>query len=69
MGRACSAHEGEGEYIYDFGRKAKGKRLPGRARRKGKIILKSMLEGQDGVIWTGFICLMMGTNGGLLWPR
>jgi hypothetical protein len=30
------------------------------------MILKWILERQDEVVWTGFIWLRMGTNGGLL---
>jgi hypothetical protein len=32
----------------------------------GRIILKSILEKQDGVAWTGFIWLRIRTSGGLL---
>jgi hypothetical protein len=31
-----------------------------------RTILKWVLEKQDGVIWTGLICLRIGTNGGIL---
>jgi hypothetical protein len=31
----------------------------------GRIIIKWILEKQDGVIWTGFICLRIGTSTGL----
>jgi hypothetical protein len=30
-----------------------------------RIILKWILEKQDGVVWTGFIWLRTGTSGGL----
>jgi hypothetical protein len=32
----------------------------------GSIILKWILERQDGVVWTGLIWLSIGTSGGLL---
>jgi hypothetical protein len=32
----------------------------------GRIILKQILEIRDGVVWTGFIWLRIGTTGGLL---
>jgi hypothetical protein len=32
----------------------------------GRIILKWILESQDGVVWTGFIWLKIGTSEGLL---
>jgi hypothetical protein len=32
----------------------------------GWIILKRILERQDGVVWTGLIWLRIGTSGGLL---
>jgi hypothetical protein len=43
-----------------------GERLLGRFRRGGRIILKWMVEKQDGVVWTGLIWLRMDTIGGLL---
>jgi hypothetical protein len=33
----------------------------------GWIILKWILERQDGAVWTGLIWLRIGHNGGLLW--
>jgi hypothetical protein len=42
-----------------------GKRPLGRPRHRW-IILKCILERYDGVIWTGFIWLRIGTGGGLL---
>jgi hypothetical protein len=32
----------------------------------GSIILKFILEKWDGVMWPGFICLRIGSNGALL---
>jgi hypothetical protein len=43
-----------------------GKRKLGRPRRRWVDILKWILEGYDGVIWTQLIWLMIGTSGGLL---
>jgi hypothetical protein len=31
----------------------------------GRIILRWVLERQDGVVWTGLMWLRIGTNGGL----
>jgi hypothetical protein len=38
----------------------------GRPRRNGWIILKWILERQNGVVWTGLIWLKIETSGGLL---
>jgi hypothetical protein len=62
MGRACSMHRRDEEYIQDFG---------GKARRKetnvgGRIILKWILEKYSGVVWTGFIWLRIRTSSGIL---
>jgi hypothetical protein len=35
-------------------------------RPSGMMILKWILEKQDGVVWTGFIWHRIGTSGGLL---
>jgi hypothetical protein len=32
----------------------------------GRILLEWILERWDGVVWTGFIWLIIGTSGGLL---
>jgi hypothetical protein len=32
----------------------------------GRIILKWILEKQDRAVWAGFICLNIGSSGGLL---
>jgi hypothetical protein len=42
-----------------------GKRSLGRPRR-GRTILKWILERQDGMVWIGLIWLRIGTSGGLL---
>jgi hypothetical protein len=31
-----------------------------------RIILELIFEKQSGKLWTGFICLMIGTSGGLV---
>jgi hypothetical protein len=43
-----------------------GKRPLGRLRRRWRIILRWILEREDGVVWTGLIWLRIGTSGGLL---
>jgi hypothetical protein len=45
--------------------KPEGKRPLGRPRH-GMVKLKLILEGQDGVVWTGLIWLRVGTSGELL---
>jgi hypothetical protein len=47
-------------------RKPNGKRPLRRPRRSGWVILKLILEKQDGVVWTGLIYFRIGTSGGLL---
>ena len=32
----------------------------------GRIIFKWILKKQDGMAWTGFVCLRIGTRGGYL---
>jgi hypothetical protein len=39
---------------------------PERPRHRWGITLRWILEGQDGVMWTGFIWLKMETSGGFL---
>jgi hypothetical protein len=41
--------------------KPEGKRVLGRSKRRWRIILKWILEEQDGVVRTGFIWLRIGT--------
>jgi hypothetical protein len=41
------------------------KRIPGRSRRRWRIILKWILE-KLGEKWTGFICVRIWASGGLL---
>jgi hypothetical protein len=38
----------------------------GRPRRRWEDNIKMILERQDGVVWTGFIWLKIGTSDGLL---
>jgi hypothetical protein len=45
--------------------KPEGKRLLGRPRRRWEI-LECILGKQGGKVWTGCICLSMGTSGGFL---
>jgi hypothetical protein len=46
--------------------KPEGKRPLGRKRHKWMDYIKTFLERQDGVIWTGSIWLSIGTSGSLL---
>jgi hypothetical protein len=66
MGGACSTH-GEKRNAFRI--------LVGKARRKettrntyvdGRIILRWILEREDGAVLAGFIWLRIGTGGGLL---
>jgi hypothetical protein len=45
---------------------SEGKRPLEKIRSTWRIILKGILERQDGVVWTGFIWLRIGTIGELL---
>jgi hypothetical protein len=47
-------------------REPEGKRPLGRPRRRWGIILRRILERQDGVACNGLIWLRIGTSGGLL---
>jgi hypothetical protein len=46
--------------------KPEGKRPPRKPRSRRRIIMPWMLEKQNGVVWTGFILLRIGTSGRLL---
>jgi hypothetical protein len=46
--------------------KPEGKRPLRRRRRGFEIILEWIFGKYDGRLWTGFICLMIGTSGGSL---
>jgi hypothetical protein len=65
MGRICSRYgEKRNAYRILLG-KPEGKRPPGRPRYKWEDNIKIGLR-WNGLIWTGFICLRIGTSGGLL---
>jgi hypothetical protein len=46
--------------------KPEGKRPLGRPRPMWRTILEWILEGYDGMVWTGLIWLRIGTSGGPL---
>jgi hypothetical protein len=46
--------------------KPEGKRRLGKSRRRRKSNIKWILEKQDGMVWTGFIWLRIGTNRGFV---
>jgi hypothetical protein len=66
----CISNKGDGDSERNVYRllvgKPKGKRLLGRSRRSGWIILGWILERWDGVMWTGLVWLRIGTGGELL---
>jgi hypothetical protein len=64
MGRECSTNEKRNAYRILVG-KSEGKRSLGRPRSRWMDNIKMDLR-EDGVAWTGSICLMIGTSGGLL---
>jgi hypothetical protein len=45
---------------------SEGKRSLGRSDVGGRIILKLISEEQEGVVWTGFVWLKIGTSGRLM---
>jgi hypothetical protein len=49
-----------------FNGKTRRKETLNRHRRTYELILKWILEEQNGVVWTGFSLLRMKMNGGLL---
>jgi hypothetical protein len=66
MDRACST-TGEKRNVYRLlVGKPEGKRLLGKPRHSGWIILRWILERQYGVLWTGLVWLRTGTVGELL---
>jgi hypothetical protein len=66
MGRACNKHEGEEDCIQGFYEKFKRKETTKKIDVGRRIILKYILEEQDGVVWTALIWLRTGSRGGLL---
>jgi hypothetical protein len=61
------AHVGEkmNSYVVLVG-KPEGNRPLGRPERRWGIIIKWIVQKQNGVVWIGFIWLRIGTRGGLL---
>jgi hypothetical protein len=66
MGSACSMNREKMNAYRILVGKPEKKRPLGRARRSWKVLLRWILEKQDGVIWTGFIWLAIGTSRGPL---
>jgi hypothetical protein len=61
------ARLGEMRNVYKiFVGKPEGKRLLGRRSADGRIISKRILAKWCWRMWTGFICLRIGTSGGFL---
>jgi hypothetical protein len=66
VGRAYSTNgEKRNAYRLLVG-KPEGKRPLGRPRRRRESNIKIDLREHDGVVWTGFIWLRIGTNGRFL---
>jgi hypothetical protein len=66
MGRACSTNgEKRNTYRLLVG-KTEGKKPLGRPRHRWVDNIRMFLERWDGVMWTGFAWLMIGTGGELL---
>jgi hypothetical protein len=57
MSRACSTHGDKRNACRIFVGKLEGKRPLERLEADGRITLIWILERQDGVVWTGLICL------------
>ena len=69
MGRTCIMYgERKGVYRVLVG-KPEGKRLLGRPRRRGRIILRWIFRKWDVGAWTGSSWLRIGTAGGHVWMR
>jgi hypothetical protein len=58
MGRECSTNEEKRNALRILVGKPQGKR--------GWIILSWILESYDGEVWTGLVCLRIGTSRGAL---
>jgi hypothetical protein len=65
MGMACSTNREAEERIKNFGGKIRRKETTRRTRDRWEDNIKMDLR-EDGVVWTGLICLNLGTSGGLL---
>jgi len=65
MGGSRSIHGRDEKWVHNFGQKTWRKRSLGRCRWEGNI----RMEQWDGKEWTGWLCLRIGTSGGLLWTR
>jgi len=66
IGGACSTYGRRIRIYRDLERKSEGKRLLGRQRLGGGIILRWILRKWDVGAWTGLIWLRIGTGGGNL---
>jgi len=60
---------GEMRCVQDFGRKVCREENLEFLGVHGRIILEWILGKWGGKVWTGFVWLRIGTNGGLLWTR
>jgi hypothetical protein len=66
MGIACSIYGEERNVCRILVGKPEGKRPLGRRTRRWCIILRLILEGSNGIVWTGSIRLRIGASGGFL---
>jgi hypothetical protein len=66
MSRICRTHGGEEEWIVFRWESQKERDYYEDLDLGGWIILKRILEKQDGIVWTEFIWLSIGTSGRLL---
>jgi hypothetical protein len=55
--------------LKNFSRKIRGKRPPGRQKRRWKDNIKTDLEVMWVRVWSGFIWIRIRSSGGLLWTR
>jgi hypothetical protein len=65
MGRACTTHEVKRNGYRNLVVRPEGKTPIGRPRRMWEDIIKCVLGRYAGVVWTGFVWLMIGTGGWL----
>jgi hypothetical protein len=66
MGRACSTHGKKRNAHRILMGKPEGKRPLGRTRCRSEDNIKMDLREVGGMVWTGLICLRIGTSEGLL---